>query len=62
MQLVRRDEQHEPLDSSDELLGRQIPLGELLVEADIINLQVLMAFNILIPVVRWQYREPLLHP
>ena len=30
-QLVCRDEQHEPLDSSDEVLDRQVPLGELLV-------------------------------
>ena len=80
MQLVRRDEQHEPLDSSDEVLARLVLLGGLLVaqlnfhsshvavirgqqlahpaqpvgggdlglildEADIIDLQVLMAFS-----------------
>ena len=87
MQLACRDEQHEPLNGSDEVLARQVPLGGLLVaqlnlhhpheaiirgqqlaypaqpvgggdlglvldEADVINLQVLMAFSILIPVVR----------
>ena len=31
MQLACRDEQHEPLDISDEVLARQVPLGELLV-------------------------------
>ena len=30
MQLACRDEQHEPLNGSDEAIARQVPLGELL--------------------------------
>ena len=97
LQLVSRDEQHEPLNSSDEVLARLVLLGGLFVaqlnfhsphvavirgqqlahqaqrvgggnlglvldEADIIDLQILMALSILVPVVRQQGREPLLHP
>ena len=85
LQLAHRDEQHEPLNSSDEVLARQVPPGGLLVaqsnlhspheaivrgqqlaypaqpvgggdlglvldEADVIDLQVLMAFSIFVPV------------